>query len=541
LTNLGSNTLNVGSASSTVYIPGDLVVAGNTVAAQVSEIMSEDKLISLGVGNPNNGGYNSGLEVADDTLSATFFSSTISSPDVVITLPSSPSYTLGNVISISTVDSIGGITAGQIGGKYTIVAALSSPGDATISGATLTIRTAVSATSTVTSAIPTSLRVFKSEWALKVAGSNGSLAGYTSWMFQVKGVSTTPTLTPFIGYGIVPTANSTNMISTRIPFVNDDNAGPSGVDTTLNFSDDFKWNDTTKTFTVNGSFTGVTFGSFAHQMTHPLQTGAGFTKVYAIDDYYLYQRTPDGNIELLTNVLGNVYEEIVDVVAVPSGNNQMAPIPTPPVSKTLPKDTKRIIGTGLVASTDGTTATVTVTKKNHGLASGELVTVTASVGIGGISAGNLSVAGVACAVVDPDTFTYTALAVSGSAATGNLDRVTAISNRYYIVGNDELEVYLNGILLRRGDDYNEVGGIGNLSNNIQWVITLVDGDVVTYRLDSNGGQIVINNAGGTTLQGAYSAGDIINISSLVPVTINGPGGQSLLDINGDMTVTGMIF
>lgn len=240
LTNLGNYTLTVGDASSTTYIPGDLVVAGNTVAAQVSQIQSEDKVITLGVGNPLNGGYDSGIEVADNTINGTQFDSTNLSPDVVITLASAPGYSLSDIIGVSATTGIGGITAGQIGGQYTIVAALSAPGEATISGTTLTVRTAVSATSTATSST-TPPKAFKAEWSLKVSGADGSLAGITSWRFQVKGVATTPTLTPVSGYGIVPTAHSTNMQVGRLAFVNNDNAGPSGADSTLNFDSNLVW------------------------------------------------------------------------------------------------------------------------------------------------------------------------------------------------------------------------------------------------------------------------------------------------------------
>lgn len=258
LPNLGLHTLTIGGALSTTIIPGDLIVQGNTIAAQVSEIQSEDKLITLGVGNPANGGYNSGIEVADNTISATDYSTTDTSPDIVLELGSAPGYGLGDVIGVSTADTMGGIPAGQIGGQYTIVGALSLAGDATISGTTLTIRTAQNASATEVSQPTATTSVFKSEWSIKVTGADGNLAGFTSWAIRVKGVATTPTVTPVVDYGVVPTAHSANMQATRIPYVNDDNAGPSD-DSTLNFHANFTFDEGTETLNVtniniSGSF-----------------------------------------------------------------------------------------------------------------------------------------------------------------------------------------------------------------------------------------------------------------------------------------------
>jgi hypothetical protein len=250
-TNLGQNSLVIGSADSTIFVPGDLIVAGNTIAAQVSQVMVEDKLITLGIGNLSNQGYNAGVEVADNTISSNQMDSTNGDPDVVIELNSAPGYSLGDMIGVSSIQDVGGITAGQISGEYEIVAALTTAGEATISGTTLTIRTASTATSTATESTDTPI-VYKSEWAIKVSGSDGSIAGITSWKFQVKGVATTPTVTPVSGYGIVPTANSTGMLSTRIPFVANDNSGPAGVDSTLDFSSNFAWDNVNQTLNIAG-------------------------------------------------------------------------------------------------------------------------------------------------------------------------------------------------------------------------------------------------------------------------------------------------
>lgn len=52
--------------------------------------------------------------------------------------------------------------------------------------------------------------------------------------------------------------------------------------------------------------------------------------------------------------------------------------------------------------------------------------------------------------------------------------------------------------------------------------------------------VVITGTLGPTLQQAYTAGNIITTTTLRPVTINGPIGEKLLVINGDVNVTGVI-
>ena len=539
LTNLGAFTATIGAPSSTIYIPGVLNVAGNIVAAQTSVVFAEEKVMTLGVGDLVNGGYDAGIEVADDTRSATSLSTVASSPNVAIVLSTTPPYVVGNIIGIDTQDNIGGLTSGEISGKYTMVSSLTAPGQVTLSGSTLTIQTAANATATATQSTTTT-QSFMTQWSFKVTDSSGNLNGYTSWAFQVKNISTTPTLTPVTSYGIVPTANSADMIYNRIPFVNHDARGPAGVDTTLDFSPNFTWNNSTQSFTVNGSVAGFTMLDWAQQSVYEPQPTTGYTRVWAENDYLMYQRSPDGNIQTLTNQNGDVFNEIVAVVSSPSGNNQTAVISSPPQSVVIPKDTKKFIGSGLTATTDGTTATVTVKKINHGLSTGELVTISASSPIGGISPVNLSVTNVACTVIDSQTFSFQALLASTSVASGNLDKVVAVSTRSYVVGDDSLEVWLNNVKLTKGDDYNEVGSVGMASNTISVLIDLNLGDVLIYRIDSNGGLVVINNSGGTSLQAAYTVGNSITTISGVPFTVNGPAGQNIAVFNGNIQVTGVI-
>lgn len=76
----------------------------------------------------------------------------------------------------------------------------------------------------------------------------------------------------------------------------------------------------------------------------------------------------------------------------------------------------------------------------------------------------------------------------------NIEANTTISNNYevtlsnsYIVGNNSLELYWNGVLLKKATDsedghYKEVGTVGSSSNKIQFYRTSDDG---SYTLTEN--------------------------------------------------------
>jgi hypothetical protein len=243
---------------------------------------------------------------------------------------------------------------------------------------------------------------------------------------------------------------------------------------------------------------------------------------------------------LLTNNQGNVYHEDVEVVDTPSGNNQMAAKTTGgTLSKTLPKDRNWLVGYGVIATVTNLSSTVTITKNNHGLTTGDTVTVSTSAAIGGISAVNLSVSNATITVATPDTFTYTAGASASSNASGYLDYVTATTQRTYTVGDQSLEIYLNGELLLKGRDYTENGTTSVLfTADTEFNV----GDVLSFRIDSNGGQVVILAGGASTLQLAYNGGNNITIATGVPVTLTPPGGsENLLTVNGDMTLSGVLL
>lgn len=542
LSGTNAKQVRLGGLNTDVYVPGNLFVDGTTTSVNTSNLTVEDKLITLGAGLLVDTAQGAGIEIADRTLQATQIDSTNGSPQVLLTYGAAHGYALGQHIGFDTNVAVGGIQAGQITREYVIVATATLPGEAqVISPTTLRIIASASATSTATVVYsnPTTYgQSFDKPWSIRLSDAASNYTGRTSYSFRVKGVATAPSLTPVASYGIVPTAHSANMLATRIPFVNDDNAGPGGVDSTLNFSSSLTWNNTTSTL-VSYNVQVNHYEDFAW-INDPAHPSSSFTRLYAsLNNSLLYQRTQDGNISLVSNPQGNVYEEIVDVVSSPVGNNQMAPIAVPPTIVTLPKDRKKYIGQGLIATTDGSTATVTVSKLDHGLDPTDTVTVTSIVPIGGISALNLSVTNAAITVIDANTFSYTALASSTSVDSGYLERVTAVSRRRYIVGDAELEIYRNGQMLTRGAHYNEVGSLGTNSFSVQILIPIILGDSLTYRIDSNGGLLVKVTSGGTaaTLQDAYDGGNSIITVPGFPVSITAPTGFGL-EVIGDFDIDG---
>jgi hypothetical protein len=110
----------------------------------------------------------------------------------------------------------------------------------------------------------------------------------------------------------------------------------------------------------------------------------------------------------------------------------------------------------------------------------------------------------------------------------------------YVVGSGMLELFLNGQYLELGVDWDEVGAINTESNQIEILELLVVGDELTFRIDPEGGVFFSSTGGGAqTLQDTYDNGRFITVNVGQPVTINGASGK-LLDVNGDMTVTGVI-
>lgn len=102
----------------------------------------------------------------------------------------------------------------------------------------------------------------------------------------------------------------------------------------------------------------------------------------------------------------------------------------------------------------------------------------------------------------------------------------------YNMTSDSLVVYVDGILMEPGLDYNEL-----TANSIQWVKPVVAGGRIRFRIGNIGG--ATNASSSSSLQAAYNNGSIITIVPGQPVMIGGASGK-LLSVQGDMEVTGII-
>ena len=115
--------------------------------------------------------------------------------------------------------------------------------------------------------------------------------------------------------------------------------------------------------------------------------------------------------------------------------------------------------------------------------------------------------------------------------------------QYYIYGSGQLEVFLNGQMIYESRDWAEVVGspIASLCNQIQILRNLVINDVLTFRVDTSGSVYFANTVGMSfTMQDTYNAGRFITTNSGQPVVISGPAGEDLLQVNGNVKITGVI-
>jgi hypothetical protein len=107
----------------------------------------------------------------------------------------------------------------------------------------------------------------------------------------------------------------------------------------------------------------------------------------------------------------------------------------------------------------------------------------------------------------------------------------------YSQGTDELQVYENGILLRNGYDYTE-----QTSTSIQLLRDVYTGSYFRFRISSIGGAGAAAGTGsaGQTLQGVYNNGRTVTVAPSSPIVINGPAGQKLLHVQGDVQIDGLL-
>ena len=107
----------------------------------------------------------------------------------------------------------------------------------------------------------------------------------------------------------------------------------------------------------------------------------------------------------------------------------------------------------------------------------------------------------------------------------------------YTLGTDELQVFENGILIRKGYDYSE-----STSTSVTLLRDVYIGSYLRFRIASIGGAGASAGGGtaGLSLQGVYQNGGTITVASTQPVTINGPAGQKLLHVAGNVQIDGLL-
>jgi hypothetical protein len=84
------------------------------------------------------------------------------------------------------------------------------------------------------------------------------------------------------------------------------------------------------------------------------------------------------------------------------------------------------------------------------------------------------------------------------------DSRNGFAPKEYVVGEGILKLFHDGILLREGVDYNELGTAGTTSTDVEILIDLEIGEPLTFRIDSLGGFNV----------GASGGGDVIGASNV---------------------------
>lgn len=588
LESLGQNTVTIGTSASTIKVLGNLVVTGKTLAEITPVIVTEDSNITLGAGNAENGGGGSGISVADATRTVSQAAAFSGSQYIDLTYSSAHNYVVGDIVTANSTTSVGTIQSGDINSPFTVVAGTATTaasGTAQIVSTTkLRLHTGVTSTKSATiSTSPTAqIRTFTTPSFMQMTSAAGSTSGMTSWGFRVKNVAQTATITPVSGYDVVPTAKSSNFSTKRIPFSSDDNSGPSGSDTTLDFSGNLIWDNPTNTLTVTGTQwvqgilkpwntiaqsylsdslssnntieikdsvvpPGRTLSSQFGLRVDDLNAGTNnygiySELVYGLKKWNLYVAgTADSYFEKNISLGQTDQSKITSRLSIGTSNSVQ------------PKDgilfgsdanlyrlepgvlrTDIAIEAGryqrFVNQYDGTPPTPPPGKVSVYAANGLIWQIDSN--------------GVVSPLTTPLGNVYDeVLLVKSSGASGNneinIDKITppcqialpldsrslpdANQIRTYMVGAGDLEVFLNGALLENGVDYQEVGSPGFPSYSINWLstTTIVAADRLKFRIGTNGGMFMVGGSSGGfyDLQGGYSGGNRILTQPGVPLLL----------------------
>lgn len=135
------------------------------------------------------------------------------------------------------------------------------------------------------------------------------------------------------------------------------------------------------------------------------------------------------------------------------------------------------------------------------------------------------------------------LTVSGDQTAGwstviPLDSRNGGLQAYFIKGSGQLEVSLNGQILRIDQDYAEMGDPDTAQSQVSFLQDLKDGDEIRFRLASEGGFYTIDLETTTTLQQAYDHNRFITTTDGSPVSISANPGYLALSLSGDLSCDG---
>ncbi|CAB5221452.1 hypothetical protein UFOVP244_168 [uncultured Caudovirales phage] len=606
LENLGQNTVTIGSDASTIKVLGNLVVIGKTLAEITPVIVTEDSNITLGAGNLENGGGGSGISVADSSLYVNQAAVLSGYQYVDLTYGVPHQYSAGSIITVNSTASIGTIQSGDMNSPYQVVTGSSTSSAAgtaqVISTTKLRIHTGTTSTKTetVTLSAEEQIRTFTTPSFLQMTSANGSSTGMTSWGFRVKSVDQTVTLSPALGYDVVPTAKSSDFSNMRVPFACNDNSGPNGSDTTLDFSGNFIWDNEFSTLTVTGTewvqgvlrpWNTIAQSNLSESLTENstveirdaiVASGSSLESQYALrisdlnaglKNYALYSEVSYGTDKWNLYVAGTANNYIEHNLSIgQTDQSQITSRLTIGDSDSVQAKDGALFGSdaNLYRLEPGilrTDVAIETGRYHRFVNQYDSTPPTPPPGKVSVYAADgliwqIDSNGVVAPLTTPMGNVYDeVLLVRDTGSAGNneidIDNITppcsialppdsrslpdANQTRTYIVGAGELEVFLNGALLENGIDYQEVGTPGRPSYTISWLNTtsITVGDRIKFRLGTNGGMFMVGGGGGGfyDLQGGYSGGNRIETQPGVPLLLEPSlNGDTVIEARGGITV-----
>lgn len=291
----------------------------------------------------------------------------------------------------------------------------------------------------------------------------------------------------------------------------------SALSSVVDFSASDVLNVVTCTNTVAGTATDAVNVNVSGLSLSVITQGSGEINYFITDgdDLTLAIKKLDSALNAATAIGEGDYEELLTVVSgAPADDNEVTGPITAPDTLTLPADSRALdavrgytVGEGelevylngqrLVLGEDWNeigapgTESNTITIEEDLVVGDEVIFRMSSEGLGSSGGEGSSstpthhyrenLAVVSGAPADDNEVTGPVL--SGNNVTIPLDSKNADAVKKYIVGLDELEVDLNGQQLDPGIDYDEVGTSGSESLEIELLMDLVVGDVLTFRID----------------------------------------------------------